>query len=230
MATMRPIPYPTSRPAYFNLFARLEAKGEWIGSTQPGAFRSLFGASVCDMDWTEALTHVEAASSQRQGARSLSFIDGQTALRLSVDKDCRAVLGKRILLPASRVLALTVRLQGDGPLKASFEAAGFVDALLTFMSRRHVALVGADLSRLKATQARLAQHAPWHVFSIVRAADLGSGIAVNGSISGPVSSAPDMVIVDACGYDEELRFEEALSLRHNGLIVMAGGAFSERNS
>lgn len=230
MATMRPIPYPISRPAYFSLFARLEAKGEWIDASHPAELRSLFGVSVCDMDWTDTFGYVEAVANLRHGPQALSFIDGRTAFRLSVDADCRAVLGRRVLLPASRMLAVTARLQGDGPLKASFDALRFTDALLTFLPRRHIALVGAKLSRLEQARERFAQHAPWHAFSVVRAADLGSGIAVNGVVPGLVATAPDLVIVDAAGYEEELRFEQALTLHHNGLMVMAGTAFGDRNS
>lgn len=231
MATMRPIPYPTSRHADPGLFAGLEAKGGSIGTSHPIGFRSLFGVDICDMGWTEALAFVETISNLRHSPRTVSFVDGRTALLLSMSGQARAVLTSRILLPVdSRIVALAARVQGDGPLKASFDAAAFADALLTFMPRLHVALVGAKTARLETARERFAQHAPWHAFSTVRAADLGSGVALAGMTPGIVETVPDLVIVDAHGYGEELRFEQALSLRHNGLIIMAGAAFDSRNS
>jgi UDP-N-acetyl-D-mannosaminuronic acid transferase (WecB/TagA/CpsF family) len=230
MATMRPSALPISRPVHSDVFARVEPKGEWSGPLRPDGFRSLFGVKVCDMGWTEALTYVELLSNLRHSPRTLSFVDRQTALRLSVDADCRAVLGDRILLPSSRTLAWMARWQGGEPLKTNFHVAGFVDALLTFVPRCHVALVGARSDRLEAMRQHLSQHAPWHMFSIVRAADIGGGIVENSSVAGFVGAAPDMVIVDANGYEEEARFEKAVGLRHNGLILMAGAAFNGRNS
>lgn len=220
MATMAPVPYPNSRPASFSLLSRLETRGEWAGFGQPEGLRRLFGVNICDMGWNEALTYVETISNLRLNARALSFVDGRTALRLSTSAESRAVLGNRILLPASRTLAFAARLKADGPLKTSFEAGAFVDALLTYVPQCRVALVGVNAARLDATRERLSAHAPWHAFSVLSAVNLGSGIA----------GAPDLVIADALGYDEELRFEQALSLRHNGLIIMAGGAFDRRNS
>lgn len=218
-----------SRPAHSGVFARPEPKGEWIAALQPDGVRTLLGVPVCDMGWTEALTYVELISNLRQNPRTLSFIDRQTALRMSFDADCRAILGNRILLPASRTLSMIARLHGGGPLKTRFHIAGFVDALLTFVPRCHVALVGAGLPRLEAMRAHLAQHAPWHMFSVVRAADLGNGIVAHEGVAGFVGSVPDLVIVDACGFEEEIRFQQAVSLRHNGLIIMAGAAFDGRN-
>lgn len=230
MAMMRPARLPISQPAHSGVFTRIEPKGEWTAAACPEGFRRLFGVQICDMEWTEALTYVELLSNLRQNPRTLSFIDGRTALRLPIDADCRAVLGNRILLPASRTLALMARWQGGGPLKTSFDAARFVDALLTFVPRCHVALVGTRFARLEATRQHLSQHAPWHMFSIVRAADIGGGIVENSAVAGFVGAVPDLVIVDADGYEDETRFEKAVGLRHNGLIVMAGAAFDNRNS
>lgn len=227
---MRPASLPISRPAHSDVFARLEQREEWIATGQPEGSRNLFGVQVCDMGWTETLTYVELISNLRQSPRTLSFLDRRTVLRLAIDADCRAVLDARILLPTSRALGLTARWQGGGALKTRFDPASFVDALLTFMPRCHIALVGADLPRLEAMREHLSQHAPWHMLSVTKAADIGNGIAANSAIAGFVGTVPDLVIVDAHGYDEETRYEKAVGLRHNGLIVMAGAAFNQRNS
>ncbi|MEB2848443.1 hypothetical protein GAO09_18690 [Rhizobiales bacterium RZME27] len=226
---MRPAQLSISPSAHSGVFAGLDHQGEWTSAVQPDGLRNLLGVTVCDMEWTETLTYVELLSNLRQAPRTLSFIDGQTALRLSIDADCRAVLANRILLPASRTLSMMARWQGGGPLKSRFDTKGFVDALLTFVPRCHVALVGAGLPRLEAMRAHLSQHAPWHMLTVVRATDIGNGIVAPEGVAGFVGSVPDLVIVDACGFGEEIRFEQAVSLRHNGLIVMAGAAFNGRN-
>ncbi|MGE7370828.1 hypothetical protein ACQKKX_17445 [Neorhizobium sp. NPDC001467] len=230
---MRPAPYPNARPAPFDALAQLqavhvEARSEWIAAMQPDGLRRFCGVQICDMGWTETLAYVELVSNLRQNARTLSFVDSRAVLRLSLDAGCRAVLGRRILLPASRSLDVAARLGGGDPFKTRFDATRFVDALLTFVPRCHVALVGARLGRLEAMRAHLSGHAPWHMLSVVRAADLGSGIAAHGAVAGYVGSVPDVVIVDSDGYHEEVRFEQAVGLRHNGLIIMAGTAFDGR--
>ncbi len=110
MATMAPVPYPTSTPVSFSRPARIEPKGERIATGQPEGLRSLFGVQVCDMGWNEALTYVETISNLRLNARALSFVDGRAALRLAMSAETRRILGNRILLPTGRTLALAARL------------------------------------------------------------------------------------------------------------------------
>lgn len=226
---MRPVPYPISTPAHPVLFAPREAAPAIPGYSQPAAHRPLLGLTVCDLGWTDALTHVEMVCDLHLGARTLSFLDGKTAAIASADSRYRAILANRILLPASRTLAVATRWDINGPLKVVFRPDRFVDSLLTFMQQRHVALVGKDVARLEKTRRRLSQHTPWHKFSVVRAADIGSGVAIKDCGTGLAAIMPDLVLVDAHGLSEEVRFERALSLRHNGLIVMAGAAFEARN-
>lgn len=128
-------------------------------------FRQVFGLSVCDMPWDQALNHVHSLIGREGGRTVISFLTSRKLKFLSADAAYAAALQGHLLLPEGEGIALAARMLTGERFAADLDARDFIPALMTHVAEpMRIGLVGEAGPALDAAIARLRAHVPWHSY------------------------------------------------------------------
>ncbi|MFN7103029.1 MAG: hypothetical protein ACK4N1_10460 [Pseudorhizobium sp.] len=130
--------------------------------------RSLLGLPVLDVGWPEIFAKAEAALQGRTARTEITFLDDATLAAALMDRDYRSWISDQLLLTSRRGLSgLLAVLMRRRPM-IGFSAETLVPALLTYADRPlKVLLIGESGHDGQQLQARLKDHAPWHLVGSV---------------------------------------------------------------
>ncbi|MDO1581046.1 hypothetical protein [Rhizobium oryzicola] len=178
------------------------------------------------MGWGETLALLDAAANVRLGCRPVTFVNRSMVARALLDRRCRSLLARRILLPSDRLAAVGLQFMSPRKAWAAFEPGQLVRSFLTYMQEgRKIALVGGDRQRLERAGNALAKHAPWHSFTVIV---LPENLDRHGrSHSDEILERADcdILLVDSADWQSEVRLDSFLAFRHDGLVLHAGRVF-----
>lgn len=127
--------------------------------------RQVLGLPVCDLDWPEAFSFVNALADMPVGQTSIAFLNAHNANIMLRDLDYRAALERQLVLPDGVGVDLASFSIHGRIFPANLNGTDFVPALMTYMTTpKRIGLLGARPETLARARLMFSEHAPWHQF------------------------------------------------------------------
>lgn len=179
-------------------------------------FREVFGLSVCDMPWDQALNHVHSLIG-REGARTVvSFLTSRKVSMLSADMAYATSLKGHLLLPEGEGIALAARMLTGERFAADLDSRDFIPALMTHVAEPlRVGVVAEAGAMLDAAIARLRAHVPWHTYIGLTPESLDADLPADRT----GGARFDVLIVALGTPQQEIWVEQHVGARQASLVI-----------
>lgn len=200
----------------------LDAKVEAEALPKPERL-CLFGLPLSVGDWDCLLAHVRGLVGHGTGLTVMSFLDAATVSAMRHRPPYRDALASRLLLASGEGMKVASRLLSGAALPATFDAATFVPAFLTYVTEPlRIGVVGGSAAELVAAVDALRRHAPWH--TVVPVAEGGFDEADAEIVLGRIpDEGLDVMLVSLDAPASDGWIERLVRPSHASLVISAVG-------